>query len=57
MGFPDLIKSIDKVDDLTVKFTLNQPEAPFLADLAMDFASIMSKEYADKLRPTARWSS
>ncbi|MCK5932598.1 MAG: ABC transporter substrate-binding protein [Fulvimarina manganoxydans] len=49
MGFPDLIKSIEKVDDLTVKFTLNRPEAPFLADLAMDFASIMSKEYADQL--------
>ncbi|MEF2071784.1 ABC transporter substrate-binding protein [Consotaella aegiceratis] len=49
MGFPDLIKSIEKVDDLTVKFVLNRPEAPFLADLAMDFASIMSKEYADKL--------
>ncbi len=49
MGFPDLIKSIEKVDDMTVKFTLNHPEAPFLADLAMDFASIMSKEYADKL--------
>ncbi len=49
MGFPDLIKGVEKVDDLTVKFTLNRPEAPFLADLAMDFASIMSKEYADKL--------
>ncbi len=49
MGFPDLIKSIEKVDDLTVKFTLNAPEAPFLANLGMDFASIMSKEYADKL--------
>ena len=50
MGFPDLIKSIEKVDDLTVKFTLGHPEAPFLADLAMDFASIMSKEYTDKLQ-------
>lgn len=49
MGFPKLIKSIEKVDDLTVKFTLNKPEAPFIADLAMDFASILSKEYADKL--------
>ncbi len=49
MGFPGLIKSVEKVDDLTVKFTLNRPEAPFLADLGMDFASIMSKEYADKL--------
>jgi dipeptide transport system substrate-binding protein len=50
MGFPDLIKSVEKVDDLTVKFTLNHPEAPFLADLGMDFASILSKEYADKLQ-------
>jgi dipeptide transport system substrate-binding protein len=49
MGFPDLIASIEKVDDLTVKFTLKQKEAPFLANVAMPFASIMSKEYADKL--------
>ena len=49
MGFPTLVKSIEKVDDLTVKFVLNRPEAPFLADLGMDFASIVSKEYADKL--------
>lgn len=47
MGMPDLIKSIEKVDDYTVRFTLNAPEAPFLADLAMDFASIFSKEQAD----------
>ncbi|WP_116132126.1 ABC transporter substrate-binding protein [Tropicimonas sp. IMCC34043] len=49
MSMPDLIKSIEKVDDLTVKFTLNRPEAPMIANLAMDFASIMSKEYADAL--------
>ena len=49
MGFPDLIKSITKVDDLTVKFKLKRAEAPFLANLGMDFASILSKEYADKL--------
>ncbi|MCV3737075.1 ABC transporter substrate-binding protein [Rhizobium sp. TRM96647] len=49
MGFPELIKSIEKVDDLTVKFTLTRPEAPFIANLGMDFASVLSKEYADKL--------
>ena len=54
MGFPDLIKCVEKVDDLTVKFTLNKPEAPFLADLAMDFASIVSKEYADKLQAAGK---
>lgn len=54
MGFPDLIKSIEKVDDLTVKFVLNRPEAPFLANLAMPFASIMSKEYADSLEAAGK---
>ncbi len=50
MGFPDLLQSIEKVDDLTVKFTLKRKEAPFLANVAMPFASIVSKEYADKLQ-------
>ncbi|WP_027134723.1 ABC transporter substrate-binding protein [Geminicoccus roseus] len=49
MGLPDLITKVEKVDDLTVKFTLKQPEAPFLADLAMDFASVLSAEYADQM--------
>lgn len=49
MGMPDLISSIEKVDDMTVKFVLKRKEAPFLANVAMPFASIMSKEYADKL--------
>jgi len=50
MGFPEVIKSVEKVDDLTVKFTLTRKEAPFLANIAMPFASILSKEYADKLQ-------
>jgi dipeptide transport system substrate-binding protein len=49
MGFDKLITGIDKVDDYTVRFTLNVPQAPFIADLAMDFAAIMSAEYADQL--------
>ncbi|MCA0272734.1 MAG: ABC transporter substrate-binding protein [Proteobacteria bacterium] len=49
MSMTDLLKSIEKVDDYTVKFVLNRPEAPFIANLAMDFASIQSKEYADAL--------
>ena len=39
----------EKVDDLTVKLTLTEPNAPMLANLGMDFASIVSKEYADQL--------
>jgi dipeptide transport system substrate-binding protein len=49
MDFPNLLKSIEKIDDYTVKFTLNKPNAPFVADLAMDFSAIQSKEYADAL--------
>ncbi|MGC4007950.1 MAG: ABC transporter substrate-binding protein [Pseudomonas sp.] len=49
MGMRDLIKSVDKVDDLTVRFTLTHPEAPFLADMAMGFASIYSAEYGNQL--------
>jgi dipeptide transport system substrate-binding protein len=49
MGLRDLIKSVEKVDDMTVRVTLNRPEAPFLADLAMDFASMLSAEYADQM--------
>lgn len=49
MGMPKLLKSIEKVDDYTVRITLNNPEAPFIANMAMDFASILSKEYADAM--------
>lgn len=49
MDMPTLIKDIVKVDDMTVKFVLNRPEAPIVANMAMDFASVFSKEYADKL--------
>ncbi len=49
MGMPDLVESIEKIDDYTVKFTLSKPEAPFVANMAMDFASILSAEYADAM--------
>ena len=49
MSFPKLLASIEKADDYTLKFILTEPQAPFLADLAMDFASIQSKEYAEAL--------
>jgi dipeptide transport system substrate-binding protein len=49
MNFGTLLKAVEKVDDQTVRFVLNKPEAPFLSDLAMEFASIISKEYADAM--------
>jgi dipeptide transport system substrate-binding protein len=49
MSMPELLSDIVKVDDYTVKFVLKRPEAPFIANLAMDFASIFSAEYADNM--------
>jgi dipeptide transport system substrate-binding protein len=49
MGMPKLLKSVDKVNDYTVKITLNTLEAPFLSNLAMPYAAVQSKEYADAM--------
>ena len=49
MGMSSLVKAVDKLDPLTVRFTLSRPEAPFLANLAMDFTMILSAEYAAAL--------
>jgi dipeptide transport system substrate-binding protein len=49
MDMPKLLESIEKVDANTVRMKLKEPNAPFLANLAMDFASIHSAEYADFL--------
>ncbi|HCN47242.1 MAG TPA: ABC transporter substrate-binding protein [Pseudomonas sp.] len=49
MSFSKLLKSVEKTDEHTVVFTLTQPQAPFLRDLAMAFTSIYSAEYGDQL--------
>ena len=49
MGMPKLLKSVEKVDDYTVRITLERAEAPFLSDLAMEYAGVQSKEYADAM--------
>lgn len=49
MSMDSLIADIERIDDYTVKFVLNEPEAPFLANLGMDFASIMSLEHAEAM--------
>ncbi len=49
MDMPKIIKEVKKMDDYTVKFILNMNEAPIIANLAMDFASILSAEYGDVL--------
>lgn len=49
MQLPGLIKNIDKTSELSLRFTLNRPDATFLATLSMGFASIYSAEYAAQL--------
>lgn len=49
MDMGKIIKDIKKIDDQTVSFVLTQKEAPFLANLAMDFASILSEEFGQKM--------
>lgn len=47
VGLDKLITEVKKLDDYHVQFTLSEPNAAFLADWGMDFASILSAEYAD----------
>jgi ABC-type transport system substrate-binding protein len=42
MSMDDIIQDVVKVNDLTVKISLKKPEAPFIANLAMNFAAIVS---------------
>ncbi len=50
MGMKNIVDRVEKLDDYTVRYTLKRPEAPFLADMAMDFASILSKEYFESMQ-------
>ncbi|HZA01308.1 MAG TPA: ABC transporter substrate-binding protein, partial [Hyphomicrobiaceae bacterium] len=49
MDMPKLLESIDKIDAQTVRIRLTEPNSPMLANLAMDFGTIHSAEYADFL--------
>ena len=49
MKMSEIISDIIKVNDHQVKFVLTRNYTPFLPDMAMDFASILSKEYADRM--------
>ncbi len=49
LGLNKLIKDIRRVNGYRVEITLRRRESSFLANLATDFAVILSAEYADKL--------
>lgn len=50
LGLDKLIASIERINGYRIEITLNQPQSSFLANLATDFAAILSKEYADNLQ-------
>jgi len=55
MGMSKLIKSVEKVGTHSVRITLTRPEAPFLANMAMEaLGSIYSAEYGEQLLKAGR---
>ncbi len=48
-GFKAAFKSVEKVDDYTVKFTFNSADSTVFVNFPMDFLSIGSAEYAAQL--------
>ena len=49
LNLSDLITQVKRLNGYRVEITLNAPESSFLANLATDFAVILSAEYADVL--------
>src|SRR5476651_1943120 len=49
MGLNTTIKNVEKLDEHTVRFNLNNVDGSFVQNLAMSFASVQSAEYAGQL--------
>lgn len=49
LQFGDTVQSVTKIDNHTVEFRLNRPDASFLWHLATHYASVLSEEYARQL--------
>ncbi len=47
--FNDIVEQVEKINDYTVRFNLKRTGSSFLANVASDFAIILSEEYAQKL--------
>ena len=54
LRFASNVKSIRKINNHTVEFKLNTPDASFLWHLATHYAPVLSKEYADNLQKARR---
>lgn len=47
--FSELVEHIEKINDYTIRFSLKRNDSSFLANLATDYAVILSEEYSQKL--------
>jgi len=56
MSLDKNIAKVEKTGPLTVVFTLNSVDAAFVQNIAMNFAAILSAEYADHLLKTGNYS-
>jgi cationic peptide transport system substrate-binding protein len=52
LQFANTVKTVKKLDDYTVEFRLNNPDASFLWHLATHYAPVLSAEYANNLQKT-----
>jgi cationic peptide transport system substrate-binding protein len=48
--FADLVEKVEKINDFTVRFILKRNDSTFLANLATDYAVILSEEYGKILQ-------
>lgn len=49
IGLTELVEKIEKINDYTIRFHLSHADNSFLANLATDYAIILSAEYAEQL--------
>ena len=54
LAWDKLIASVEKLDPLTVRFRLREPNAPFINSVSATFTSIHSAEYAAQLLKAGR---
>ena len=49
VNLSELVEEVEKINDYTIRFHLSHADSSFLANLATDFAIILSAEYAQQL--------
>lgn len=49
IGLKDLVEKVEKINEYTIRFHLTHADNAFLANLATDYAVILSAEYAEQL--------